>query len=275
MVTALWLWQEVPSPPLTVAAPRLCLATPAVDTVLSALRTVSSLSHESPPTGASPSTHPLGRDASELSRPVSAGQKDRRITVLRVTGSMEAEILQNRQDKIKWPHLVNAEGPGLICGRGCGRQQSRNWASEKILEKPKPDACSNFGFPVLHTVTTHSIKTNLSWKLCYFLMDAQLYPTLCHHTPLQSSDQTQERTDEGLRLQNLRLHASSSLHLRENCMPSSAFLLSLHVSHHLVVKRLNSHTSAYPSVGLIFCSIFKESPISSRSSRTQLILLTY
>lgn len=67
---------------------------------------------------------------------------------------MEAEILQNRQDKIAGPILwtqrdrSHAEEDAGAAGR--------NWASERILEKAKQsrDACSNFGFPVLHSNNT-------------------------------------------------------------------------------------------------------------------------
>ena len=88
----------------------------------------------------------LAEMCSELSRPVSLGQKDRRITVLGVTGSVEVEILQNREDKTAGPHPVNPEGP-VSRGRGCQRQQSRNWASERIFEKPnQPRGLFHLGF---------------------------------------------------------------------------------------------------------------------------------
>ena len=150
MVTTLWLWQEVPSPPLTVPA-RVFVSS--VDTVLLPSEQYH-LSRWVSTTPELPSTHPLGRDGSELSRPVSLGQKDRRITVLKVTGSAEAEILQNRQDKtagpILWTQRDQSHGEEDARDSRAGTEPLRGF----LRSQTTPDACTNFGFPVLHSNNT-------------------------------------------------------------------------------------------------------------------------
>ena len=83
------------------------------------------------------------------------------------------------------------------------------------------------------------------------------YNLLSNITCLQSSDQTQERTNEGLVFAELTLHASSFITSSWKLYAHQSLpALSLHVSHHLVMKKLKRTPSAYPSVGLIFYSIF-------------------
>ena len=96
----------------------------------------------------------LAEMRSELSRPVNLGQKDRRITVLKVTGSAEAEILQNREDKtagpILWTQRDQSHGEEDARDSRAGTEPLRGF----LRSQTKPDACTNFGFPVLHSNNT-------------------------------------------------------------------------------------------------------------------------
>lgn len=83
------------------------------------------------------------------------------------------------------------------------------------------------------------------------------YNLLSVITRLQSSDQTQERTDEGLVFAELRLHASSVITSAWKLYAQQLFpALPLHVSHHLVVKRLKHTPLRTHQLALSFCSIF-------------------
>ena len=130
----------MPSPPLT----GLCLATPLQWTLCCCPQNSIISPDESLPIQSLHLHTLLAEMRSALSRPVSVGQKDRRITVLRVTGSMEVEILHIIHHK----RLCQSLGL-LLC-------HQRHKPVIPVAISQNPWTCLDFGF--------EENQVHLSWE---------------------------------------------------------------------------------------------------------------